>query len=157
MITHFASEDLGTCSTTAMPITTRTVAKGIPPRLHEPKRMAKATKTVTSKPQKSGKWAASESESESESDESEPVKKKTKCTKRQRVNVGPDVEVELVEEGAEPPEKEVEEVDAGSNDGQDSDKEEVSKHSWAICKNLRVPRRMTSMNTNADMTSKNGL
>jgi hypothetical protein len=87
VITHFASEDLGTCSTTAMPITTQTVAKGIPPRLHEPKCMAKATKTVTSKPQKSGKRAASESESESESEDSEPVKKKTNRKKRQRVDI----------------------------------------------------------------------
>jgi len=113
-----------------MPITTRTVAKGIPPRLHEPKPTAKAG---TSKPKKSGKRVASESESESESEE-EPVKKKTKGKKRQRVDSGPEVEVELVDGDAEPAEKEVEEVDAGGDGGQD-DQEEVSKDSWAICKN----------------------
>jgi hypothetical protein len=48
------------------------------------------------------------------------------------------------------------EADAGGDGGQDN-QEEVSKHSWAICKDLQVPRRMTSMNTNVDMTSKNGL
>src|SRR5271155_4545758 len=122
-----------------MPITTRTVAEGIQPRLHKPKPTAKAAKTGTSKPQKSGKRAASESESESESEESVPVKKKTKHTKRQRVDVVP----------------EVEEADAGGNGRLDSDQEEVSKHSWAICKNLRVPRRMTSMNINVVLTLKN--
>jgi hypothetical protein len=70
-----------------MPITTRTVAKGIPPRLHEPKPTAKSG---TSKPKKSGKRVASESESESESEE-ELVKKKTKRKKRQRVSHDPSV------------------------------------------------------------------
>ena len=116
-----------------MPITTRTIAKGIPPQLHQPKSMAKAANTGTSKPKKSGKRVASESESESASEDSEPVKK-TKHKKRQHIDIGSDVEVEFVGEDAEPVEKEVEEADAGGDHGQD-DQEEVSKDSWAICKN----------------------
>ena len=130
-----------------------TVAKGIPPRLHEPKSTAKAR---TSKPKKSGKRVASESESESDLSKEELVKK-TKGKKRQRIDSGPEVEVELVDRDAEPAEKEVEEVDAGSDSGQD-DQEEVSKDSWAtLCKNSPIPRRMTSMNINTDLTSKNSL
>ena len=116
-----------------MPIITRTVAKGIPPRLHQPKSMENAANVRTSKPKKSRKQVASESESESVSKDSEPVKK-TKCKKRQRIDIGSEVEVEFVGEDAEPAKKEVEEVDAGGDGGQD-DQEEVSKDSWAICKN----------------------
>jgi len=116
-----------------MPITTRTVAMGIPPRLHQPKSMAKAAKAGTSKPKKSGKRVASESESESASEDPEPVKK-TKHKSWQHIDIGSEVEVEFVGEDAEPVEKEVEEADAGGDGGQD-DQEEVSKDSWAICKN----------------------
>ena len=116
-----------------MPIITRTLTKGIPPQLHQPKSMANAANMQTSKPKKSGKWVASESESESASEDSEPVKK-MKHKKRQRIDIGSEVEVEFVGEDAEPAEKEVEKVDASGDGGQD-DQEEVSKDSWAICKN----------------------
>ena len=105
-----------------MPITTRTVAKGIPPRLHKPKTLAKAG---TSKPKQSKKRVASDSELENESEE-DPVKKKTKGKKRLHVDSGS--EVEVVNEDSEP-EKEVEEVDVSSDGGQD-DQEEVSKDYW---------------------------
>ena len=129
----FATENWGTSSTTTMPIITWTVTKGIPPWLHQPKSTANAANAWTSKPKRSRKWVASESESESASEDSEPVKK-TKCKKRQHIDIGSEVEVEFVGEDAEPAEKEVEEVDAGGDSRQDN-QEEVSKDSWAICKN----------------------
>lgn len=135
MTAEFSSKNRGTCSTTTMPLTTRTVAKGIPPRLHQPKSKGKAANARTSKPKKSGKRAASESELESESEDSEPVKKKTNRKKRQRVDIASEAEVELVHENAEPAEKEVEEADAGGDGGQDN-QEEVSKDFWVICKKL---------------------
>ena len=106
----------------SMPITTRTVSKGIPPKLHKPKTRAKAR---TSKPKKSGKRVASESDSESESEE-ELVKKKMKHKKQPRVDSRSEVEVELVDGDDEPAEKEID----------DQLEEEVSKDYLPICKKL---------------------
>jgi hypothetical protein len=99
-----------------MPITTRTVALGIPPRLHEPNPKAKpgSMKPTKSKVTTSKKRAASESDGDNEEEESvsedlEPVKKK-KARKRQHIDTGPEDEVEVVDVDAAPP-KEVEEVD----------------------------------------------
>ena len=59
--------------------------------------------------------------------------KKKRSKKRQRVEDGPEVEVESVDEDVEPAEKQVKEEDAGGDAGQ-HDQEQVSKDSWAIFK-----------------------
>ena len=95
-----------------MPITTQMIAKGVPPRVHEPKGKAKAKPQAKqanmTKP--SHKWVASKSDSEEAEDEAElRVKKKqntTHCWSEESKS-----EVELVEDGANPPEEEVESVD----------------------------------------------
>ena len=60
------------------------------------------------------------------------MRKKGRDKKQQHVTAigGPEVEVESVDEDAEPPEKEVKEEDANGDGGQD-DQEEVSMDSWA--------------------------
>ena len=68
----FANEHWGTCSTTAMPLTTRNIAKkGIPPRLHEPKTTAKTANKGISKPKQTRKRVASDSESDSDAEDPE--------------------------------------------------------------------------------------
>ena len=67
------------------------------------------------------------------------MKKKTKGKKRLHVDNGSDSDVEVeVVDGDSEPEQEVEEVDVGSDGGQD-DQEEVSKDDWLICKNSPNP------------------
>jgi DTHCT (NUC029) region len=103
-----------------MPLKTRTIAKGIPPRLHQPKTKGKPHTKTKKRP-------VSESESEDSDSEPLPVKKKARKKKKQHLNSDSGDEVELVED-AEPPEKQVEEADAGNDDGQpEVGDEEVSK------------------------------
>ncbi|KIK00786.1 hypothetical protein K443DRAFT_7372 [Laccaria amethystina LaAM-08-1] len=99
---------------------------GIPPRLHEPKSTAKTANKGISKPKQTRKQVASEGESGSDNEDSEPAKKKARDKKHQCVAAigGPEVEVESVDEDAEPAEKEVEEEDANGNGGQDDQEEE---------------------------------
>jgi len=118
----------GTWFTTTMTITTCTLAKGIPPRLHRPKPM---TKVATSSKPKNGKKRAA-----SESKDSEPVKKKARKTKQQCIVSKAEVEVEEVDENAKLSKKEVKEEDAGGDNRQEVDQEEVSINYWAIFKDL---------------------
>jgi len=121
--------------------------------------MMKTENKGTSKPKQTRKWVASQSESGSDTDteDSEPARKKARDKKQQCIAAigGPEVEIESVDEDAEPPEKEVEEEDANGNGRQD-DQEEVSMDSWAYAAAHRVSRRITSMNINMGLTSKNG-
>jgi hypothetical protein len=88
-----------------MPITTRTIAKGVPPRVHEPKGKAKAKQANVT--QQSRKRVAIESESdEAENMTQLRAKKKQDITHHESQS-----EVELVEDNAEPSEEEVEKVD----------------------------------------------
>jgi len=109
-----------------MPITTRTIAKGVPPRVHEPKGKAKAKPQAkqanTTKP--SRKRVASESKSEEAEDEAEPRAKKKRNTTHHRSEESQS-EVEFVEDGANPPEEEVESVD--ETHGSEETEQEVSK------------------------------
>jgi len=95
-----------------MPITTRTIAKGVPPRVHEPKGKAKPrvnqANTTTTKP--SRKRVPSESEGEELEDDTEPRAKKKRNTTRHPIDES-ESDVELVEENTGPPEEEVENVD----------------------------------------------
>ena len=108
-----------------MPIVTRTVAKGIPPRLHESKPKHKGRKSHTTSRQ-TKKRNATSSDSESESEQSEPKKKRTK--KRQHIDSSElESGVEVVDV-VEPPAKEIEEEEAGGivREADIDDAEEVS-------------------------------
>jgi hypothetical protein len=94
-----------------MPIVTRTVAKGIAPRVREPNPKPKAKKK---KPARKPKQVSSESESESEE---EPVKRRKR--KRQRM--------ESVDEKVEAPEVNIEEEDAGPEGLAPEDETEVGQ------------------------------
>jgi hypothetical protein len=120
-----------------MTITTRTIAKGIPPRLHDPKPKGKPhtkksnTKTVTT--QGSRKRATRDSDNESgpdedsSSDDSESARTaKKKAGKRRRVELS-DSEVEIVDDSKRPG-KDVEEVDDGVDDEQPPNEQEVSPY-----------------------------
>jgi hypothetical protein len=108
-----------------MPLVTRTVAKGIPPKVREPKRKGKLTtkKNQKGKTNKNGKRPAASEEDEdleSSSEESElPPKKKR--NKKQQLN---GVEVLEDEPEVEPPEENIEVINVDASPG--SDDEEVS-------------------------------
>ena len=113
-----------------MTITTQTIAKGIPPRLHNPKPKgkphAKKGNTKTTSTQGSRKRATRDSDDRSgpeenevsSSDDSESARRaKKKAGKQRRVEVS-DSEVEVVEDD-ERPVKDIEEVDEGVGDEQE--------------------------------------
>src|SRR5271155_5215770 len=115
--------------------TTRAIAQGIPRRVYATKAKAKprVNKTTTTKNRQTRKRPASDNSEESEEDEDgsssdEPVRVvKKKRAKRQRVEES-EGEVELIETDAEPPDKEVENVDDGGGE-EPPDEQEVSiKH-----------------------------
>src|SRR5271155_4084332 len=112
--------------------TTRAIAQGIPRRVHATKAKAKphVNKTTTTKNRQTRKRPASDNSEESEdgSSSDEPVRVvKKKRAKRQRVEES-EGEVELIETDAEPPDKEVENVDDGGGE-EPPDEQEVSiKH-----------------------------
>jgi len=95
-----------------MPITTRTIAKGVPPRVHECKGKAKAKPQAKQANMTKPSWkrVASESESEEAEDEAEPRAKK-KWNTTHHWSEESQSEVEFVEDGANPPKEEVESVD----------------------------------------------
>lgn len=64
-----------------MPTTTQTLAKGIPPRLHEPKTKGKPCMTKTKK------QTASKSESESKDSDLEPIPVKNKARKKSSIPI----------------------------------------------------------------------
>jgi hypothetical protein len=114
-----------------MAITTRTVAKGVPPRVHEPKKpRAKKANTATGKPsRKPGhKRRVSQLETDEEetsSDDSEPKRKNKQNSKRRQTEES-EAEEELVEEDVDGLDKGVENVDdPGGESVPDAD--EVSK------------------------------
>ncbi|KAF8173117.1 hypothetical protein BJ912DRAFT_859601 [Pholiota molesta] len=126
-----------------MPSITRTIAKGIAPRLHEPKGKAKARalaqgkekKARTIKSSKHHKRLASDgSESEensngsdSDDSDSEPKKKK-KSTKRRRIEES-EAEIEIVDEDGEPLVEEVDDVDHSQlSDQQENDGLDARHH-----------------------------
>lgn len=110
-----------------MTITTRTVACGIPPRLHQPK-PTKASSTKAAKPKQSQKRVATESdEDESSSDESELRVMKKQCTKQQNVVEVSDDDVDVIEDNVEPAEKDIKDVDGEPGvDELQSNEQEVS-------------------------------
>jgi hypothetical protein len=106
-----------------MPITTRTIKKGIPPRLHKPK-----SKPHPKKPnlKKGRKRDASDDDEEPESDgsELEAKKAKKKASKRRRTESEDDVEV--IEDDVQP-EQEIEDVDVeNGREDEPTDEQEVS-------------------------------
>jgi hypothetical protein len=110
-----------------MPVTTWMIAKGVPPRVHKPKGKAKAKPQAkqanTTKP--SHKRVASKLDSEEAEDEAElRVKKKQNTT--HHWSEESESEVELVEDGANPPEEEVESVDE-THSSEVPDEQEVGK------------------------------
>ena len=126
-----------------MPLTTRTVAKGIPPRVHSvpnkpvmPKSRAKQSNSTKKKQKKrSKKRAASDDESEenedsSPSDDSVVKAKKKKHGKRRRIEeLESDASdlLEVVDNDVEPPVCDVEEVD-GSKDPSGEEQEVSTDH-----------------------------
>ena len=118
-----------------MPMTTRTIAKGIPPRQHKPKGKAKphtkngSTKNIT-KPKKkqSNKHMASdyESDDKEESTSADDSDSTTQGKKKWRHIEDPESENEIVDKDGEPPAKEVEEID-------DDDDEDVSSMNHLTC------------------------
>jgi hypothetical protein len=103
-----------------MPLATRAVTLGIPPRLHIIKPQAKKKKAHKRKSTKTRKRSASDSEDEDEDSESEPpVKKRTKRNKRQRVETSEDEMESVLDEGGEP--VEVEAVDLESVNEEEPD------------------------------------
>src|SRR6266545_3658530 len=109
-------------SYSTMPITTRTIAKGVPPRVHKPKGKAKQQ---TKQAHTSRKRVASESEGEELEDETEPRAKKKRNTTHRQIEES-ESEVELIEENAQPPEEEVESVDETRGSEEVPDEQEVS-------------------------------
>jgi len=98
-----------------MTITTRTIALGIPLRLHQPK-PTKASGTKAAKTNKKDqKRVMIESDEDESSDESEPRVKKKQCTKQQR-EVSDD-DMDTIEDDVEPAEKDIEDVDIESSVG----------------------------------------
>jgi len=151
-----------------MPSTTRTIAKGIPPRLHDPKPKGKPhtkkSNTKTVRTQGSRKRATRDSDDESgpdegedsSSDESESARRaKKKAGKRRRVDIS-DSEMEIVDDN-ERPGKVVEEVDDGVNDEQPPDEQEVSLSPTTSLLDSPYPRTMVSMTTNVEPTFKKSL
>jgi hypothetical protein len=114
-----------------MAIMTRTIAKGVPPRLHKPKKpRARKANTTTGKPShkqghKRGVSQLETEEDETSSDDSEP-KRKNKRNSKRRQSEESEAEEELVEEDVDPLDKEVENVDDPGGEGV-PDADEVSK------------------------------
>ena len=102
----------------------RTLAQGIPPRLHQPKPTKASSAKGAKTNKKDQKRVAVDSDKDESSDESEltqRVKKKRRTTGKQRLEVSDD-DVEFVEDDAEPAEKDIEDVD----DELQGDEQEVS-------------------------------
>lgn len=131
-----------------MPITTRTIAKGIPLRLHEPKPKGKpctqnnTTAKANAKEPGSHKRSTQDDDSDNEDDDlstsdnlaSWAKKKKNGKRHRTEPEVELESEVEVVDEDVEPPEKDVEDVE-DSVGGQELPNEQdvsTSHISWTL-------------------------
>lgn len=132
-----------------MPITTRTIAKGVPPRLHEPKPKGKPytqnnTTAKNAKEPGSRKRSTRDDNSDNNSeddvvytsDDSASWAKKKKNGKRRRTEpeVELESEVEVVDEDVEPPEKDVEDVEGSVGGHEPPDEQDVSTShiSWTL-------------------------
>lgn len=108
-----------------MPLSTRTIAKGIPPKGHLAPKGKKAVSKSSNKNTKNAKNKKNKRNADSDSDESdEPVVKKKKSVKRQCVESEPksEPEVEIIDEDAIEA-AEVEEVDVIRKTAEDEDNE----------------------------------
>lgn len=123
-----------------MTITTRTIAKGIPPRLHDPKPVGKPrarksnSKSTTTQGSRKRATRDSDNESGPENDELPSAsdcesgrRPKKKADKRQRVELSDSDEVEVADDN-EWPGKDVEEVDDSVDDEQPPDEQDVSPY-----------------------------
>ena len=109
-----------------MTITTRTVAKRVLPRQSKPKSRSQAKKGHSTKPMKGQKRVVADNNDEEDSEPSDSEHEvKKKPTKWQHVEES-DIEVKEIESDAEPPEEEVEEVEAKDDVDGAADDEEVS-------------------------------
>jgi hypothetical protein len=115
-----------------MPNITRTLAKGIPPRLRQPKPAAKKQNKkkdaadISRAKQSKKRVANCDSDEEDESSESDTVKKKpTKKRRTHHEEPEAENEVEMVD-NVEPPEPEAEEVDNGGHENLLPDEQQVS-------------------------------
>jgi len=135
-----------------MTITTRKIALGIPPRLHQPKPTKASGTKATKTNKKNQKRVASESdEDDSSSDESElRVKKK----RRKEQNKVSDNDVELVEDDVELPEKDVEDVDIELGIG---DEQQVSRLFIVVGIDSLNPRMTVLMTSNMGLMLKHSL
>ena len=131
-----------------MPITTRTVAKGVPPRLYEPKPKGKprtqnnTTAKANAKEPASHKRSTWDDDLDNKDDDvstsddsaSQAMKKKNGKWRRTEPEVELELEVEVVDEDVEPPEKDVEDVE-DSVGGQELPNEQdvsTSHISWTL-------------------------
>jgi hypothetical protein len=107
-----------------MPITTQTIAKGIPPRLHQPKpsHKAKKGKSNTRATIKSSCKRVAISDSDEES-ESEPIRKKDAKSHHLEVQEESEEEEVVSEHMSEPPE--ITDVDNGVATSPSSDAQDV--------------------------------
>jgi len=98
-----------------MPITTRTLTKGVPPRLHEPKPKGKphTQNTTASKAnaKEPGTHKRSTRDDNSDNEDNYVPAKKKKNGKRRHTEPEVESEVEIVDEDVEPPEKDVEDIE----------------------------------------------
>ena len=101
-----------------MPLATRNISKGIPPRTHLPPKGKKITRSK-SKSRKNIKYNKNKRNANSDSDEGDisppEVLKKRKSSKRQHVEESDDSELEIVDNDVEAPNEEVEEVNTIGN------------------------------------------
>ncbi|KAF8257167.1 hypothetical protein EI94DRAFT_1774604 [Lactarius quietus] len=106
------------------PLITRNLAKGVAPRLHEPKAKAKAhaTKDIRQIKLKRSRKRTTSSDKESDIDgeshlsDSSAIKIKKNLSKRRCMEESDSEEEEIVDEDVKSPEKEIEEVDGGCSE-----------------------------------------
>ena len=128
-----------------MPITTRTVAKGIPPRPHNPKSKGKQhtkknpTAKANAKESGSRKRPTSDDNLNNEDDDmltSDDSASRSNKKKRRRTEpaVESESEVEVVEKNVEPPEQDVEDVEDSVGGQEPSNEQDVSPShiSWTL-------------------------
>jgi hypothetical protein len=128
-----------------MPITTRTIAKGAPPRVHKPKAKAKPRTKQANTTQPSRKRLASESESNEFEDMSKLRARKKQNTTGQQIEDS-ESEVELVD-NAEPSDEEVESVDETHGSKEVPTEQEVSISYIFKLREIYSPTSRTALTT----------
>jgi len=120
-----------------MPITTRTIAKGVPPRLHEPKPKGKPRTTNNTTAQAKAKELGSHKRSTRDHDSKDHDEasisddlvsraKKKKAGKRHCTEPESESEVEVVNEDLEPPEKDVKDIEDSVGGQEPANEQDVS-------------------------------